>query len=133
MKENNTYLKIGSVALLIALLLSIFYRPFIYRNNIYDYYFSDVIGSLFSVFTFCFLFWGFQKKKYSSKEKTIHILIATIIYAFIWEFMGFINVYGTFDTNDIYAGVLSGIITFLAKTIITRNLFSLKIVNYDKE
>ncbi len=59
-KENTTrkiYKKWGIILLITALLLSWFYRPFIYQNNINDFGFADVIGSLFSVITACFVFW----------------------------------------------------------------------------
>lgn len=116
MKEK--YLLIGIVSLVIAFVLSTIYRPFIYTNNSNDFGFADVIGSFFSVFTFCFITWGL--KEYSNKEKNRHILLATLVYAFLWEFVGYLGIYGTFDVKDIFAGIISGVIAYLVKLIIEK-------------
>jgi hypothetical protein len=99
--------------LIIGVLLTLIYRPIIYHNKINDFGFSDTIGSLISVFSFCFIIWSI--KGYSNKEKNWHIITTTFIYAFLWEFLGFFNFWGTFDIKDIIAGILSGILTFVIK------------------
>jgi hypothetical protein len=41
-----------------------------------------------------------------------------LVYAFIWEIFGLLNIYGTFDFKDVIAGVISGIITYFLKELI---------------
>jgi len=116
MQRKKIYLSIGIIFSALGLILSVYYRPYIYNNNINDFGLADTIGSLVSVIAFCTIIWGL--KDYSDKEKNIQIILATFIYAVFWEFFGYLNIYGTFDKKDIIAGLISGIITFLIKTII---------------
>ncbi len=115
-KNREIYLTISIFAITIGLILTFFYRPFITERNINDFGLADTIGSLVSVIGFCFFIWGF--KDYSNIEKNKQILIATLIYAFIWELFGFLKIYGTFDFKDIIAGVISGIMTYFLKELI---------------
>ena len=115
-KNREIYLIISISIITIGLILTFFYRPFINERNINDFGLADTIGSLVSVIGFCFFTWGF--KDYSNIEKNKQILIATLIYAFIWELFGFLKIYGTFDFKDIIAGVISGIMTYFLKEFI---------------
>lgn len=117
-ENRNLYLTISISIAIIGLILTFFYRPYINANKINDFGLSDTIGSLVSVIGFCFFTWGL--KEYSSKEKDKQIIIATFIYAFLWEFFGYIKFYGTFDYKDIIAGIISGIITYLVKELIEK-------------
>jgi len=114
--NQNKYLTISVSVVIIGFLLTIFYRPIINERNINDFGFADTIGSLISVIGFCFFIWGF--KEYSNIEKNRQILLATLIYAFIWELFGFLKIYGTFDFKDIVAGVISGIMAYFIKELI---------------
>lgn len=98
------------------MLLSLFYRPYIYKNNIFDYGFADVIGSLVSVIGFCTFVWYYQE--YSDKAKNNHIILATIVYGILWEALGYFNLYGTFDKKDVVAVMISGIVTYFTKTYV---------------
>ncbi len=114
--KKDKYLLFGIISFFIAIILSSFYRPFVYSNNINDFGFADVIGSFFSVFTFCFVIWGI--KDYTKREKNIHILLVTLTYSILWEFFGYIGIYGTFDIKDVFAGIISGVIAYFFKNII---------------
>jgi len=118
LKIKNTYLTISIFILISGFILSTIYRPYIYRNNIFDFGFADVIGSLVSVIGFCTFVWS--QKDYTNKIKNKHIVLATFIYAILWELAGFFNIYGTFDVKDIIAGFLSGLITYLLKVIVEK-------------
>lgn len=115
-KNGTLYFIISVVSILTGFILTMFYRPYIYKHKINDFGLADTIGSVVSVIGFCFFIWSF--KAYSNKEKNKQIILATIIYAFIWEFFGYLNIYGTFDVKDVIAGVISGIMTFILKEFI---------------
>ncbi|UMB60751.1 hypothetical protein MHL31_00725 [Lutibacter sp. A80] len=115
-KNSSLYFAFSVLIISIGFILTMFYRPYVYKNKINDFGFADTIGSLVSVVGFCFFIWSF--KAYSNKEKNRQIILATIIYAFVWELFGYLNIYGTFDFKDIIAGVISGIITFILKELI---------------
>ena len=117
-KQQKIYLPISICVVLAGLILSTFYRPYVYANKISDFGLADTIGSLVSVVGFCFFAWTF--KNYTDNQKNKHIIVATIIYGFVWELFGFIGIYGTFDWKDIVGGIISGVITFLIKELIKR-------------
>lgn len=118
-KSQHYYFALAFVVLILSQLLTFFYRPYVYSNNINDFGFADTIGSLVSVIAICCLFWSF--KSYSNKQKNQHILLAVLIYGVVWEPMGLLGIYGTFDWKDIIATFISGGITFLLKEFIERN------------
>lgn len=117
-KKQKTYLTLSISIVIIALLLTYFYRPFIYNNNINDFGFADTIGSLASVLGACFFLWGV--KIYSKREMNKQILMATFVYTILWESLGFIGIHGTFDWKDIVAGLISGGLTYVLKEVIEK-------------
>ncbi len=116
--KQKLYLKIGIIIPVIGLLLTAFYRPYIYSHDINDLGFADVIGSLVSVIGFCCFVWGF--KSFSNKEMNAQIILATFIFSVLWEFFGYLGIYGVFDWKDVVAGILSGLFTFLIKQLVER-------------
>lgn len=119
MKKAQKIYRITAILFLsLGLLLTFAYRPFIYSNHIFDYGVADTIGSFISVIVFCTLVWSF--KFYSSKEKNLQIIVATFIYSIVWELMGYFKIWGTFDYKDIVAAILSGVLTFIIKTIVDK-------------
>ena len=58
------------------------------------------------------------EKNIQNRIRNIHITLATFIYGIFWEFLGYINLYGTFDKKDIVAVAISGIFTYFIKTYI---------------
>lgn len=117
--KQKLYFNIGIMTIIFGLILSIFYRPFVYNHKIIDFGFADTIGSFVSVIGFCCIIWAF--KDFSNKEKNLQIIFATFIYSVVWESFGYFGIYGTFDWKDIIAGIISGVLTFIVKTIIDNN------------
>lgn len=117
-KLRKTYLFISIAVFVLGQLLTHFYRPFIYKNQVNDLGFADTIGSLVAVISACFFIWSL--KSFTPKEKNKHILIVTFIYSVLWESMGIIGLHGTFDYKDIIAGCISGVITYYLKECIDR-------------
>ncbi len=115
-KKEKLYLILSVLIISIGFILTMFYRPYVYKNKINDFGLADTIGSLVSVIGFCFFIWSF--KAYSNKEKNRQIILVTIIYAFVWEFLGYLNIYGTFDIKDVIAAIISGLLTFFLKEFI---------------
>ncbi len=117
-KRQKIYLLISASTILTGFLLTGFYRPYIYSNQINDYGFADTIGSLASVIGFCFFVWSFTKT--GNRQKNKQIIIATIIYGFIWEGLGLVGLYGTFDIKDMFAVLVSGALTYCIKEFVDR-------------
>lgn len=113
---NKKYSIISSITLLSGFLLTYIYRPYIYSNHINDLGFADTIGSLISVLGYCSLIWSF--KMYSKKQKNLQIILTTVVYGIIWEFLGYLELYGTFDWKDVIATFFSGALTFFIKELI---------------
>ena len=117
-KKNKTYLFISVGIVATGIILTQTYRPYIYSNDLYDFKFADTIGSLIAVIGFCFLLWGF--KDYSNSTMNKQILGAVLVYSVIWEPLGLLGIWGTFDWYDMIAAGISGILAFVGKEIIER-------------
>lgn len=130
-KKQKIYLTTAAIFTITGQLLTVFYRPYIYQNKLNDFGFADTIGSLVSVISVCCLFWSL--KKYSNKEMNKQILIGTLIYTVIWEPMGLFGIHGTFDWKDIVAVVISGIIAYLTKELVERNIKIVSTIKTPKE
>ncbi|MCT4614604.1 MAG: hypothetical protein N4A49_07000 [Marinifilaceae bacterium] len=116
-RHNLVYFLLSFFGFITAQILTHFYRPYIYNNGINDYGFADTIGSLASVFVFCFFVWGI--KEHSDCDKNIHIISSVIVYS-LWEILGLLGIHGVFDWKDIVAVFISGFITFLIKQLIQK-------------
>ena len=122
-RERILYLIISAITVTSAWLLTRYYRPYAYSNNVQDFGFADVIGSLASVIGFCFLVWGINE--YSDRQKNTHIIMMTITYGIVWEIFGLFGIHGTFDWKDIIAATFSGIFTYYIKEVIKKRKSSI--------
>jgi hypothetical protein len=101
------------VAILIAISLTLLsgilswtYRPYIYKNDIYDFHFADTITSWLSIPAASLLFWGIQRKE---EHGFPFFIISSLIGFSVFEiFLG-----STFDRYDLIALYLSALITYL--------------------
>jgi hypothetical protein len=82
------------------------YRPYIYKNDIYDFHFADTFTSWLSVPAASLLFWGIQRKE----EYDFPYFIASSLIGFS-AFEIFLGI--TFDRYDLIALYLSALITYL--------------------
>tara|TARA_R110000744_G_scaffold320439_1_gene426582 strand:- start:12 stop:404 length:393 start_codon:yes stop_codon:yes gene_type:complete len=97
--------------LLFGILLNIFYRPYIYQNNLYDFGLSDMgINISFVPFTYFFLLL-IRNKFYFGVYKDI--FFHSIILIFIEILSAFINGIGVFDFKDIFGIILGMIVTVI--------------------
>ena len=118
-KKQKVYLSIAIVVAVVGLVLSFTYRPYIYQNHINDFGFADTIGSLVAVIAYCCYLWS--TKEYSISIKKKHVFYVTITYAFLWEFLGFAGIYGTFDWKDVIASIISGVLSYFLMMKIETN------------
>lgn len=102
MRRKPIYILIGLALALIATLLTNFYRPYIFQNNLYDFHFADTIGSLFCVPAQTFFIRGFSHK-YSFYNILLPLFIGDIIYEF----------FTVFDYYDIIAIFIGVFITYM--------------------
>lgn len=121
---KSKYKIIFIVSLLLSFILSFLPKLFEISQQYIEYFYLGSIGSFFSVVVFCSFIWSF--KDFNSKEKNHQIIVITIIYACVWEFIGWVGIYGTFDIKDMIAGVIGGIITFFIKDIVENRFMKKK-------
>lgn len=101
---------IWGISLAIAgVILSISYRPYIYNNQFFDYHIADTIGNIFAVPAALFFLNGINRKA----TKISHTLPLVVCAFIIYEFLGLLKIHGTFDIFDIFATMISGVITYL--------------------
>jgi len=88
-----------------------FYRPYIYKNNIFDFYIADTFPSLLSVPSIFFFALTINPQ---SNNKKIYIYILTII-SFIYEINSL-----TYDLFDIIAIIVGMLITIYVRHLLNR-------------
>ncbi len=105
--NRRVFIYIGILFGIIALILLLFYRPYIYQNNINDFYFADTLGSLFCVPTTVFLSYGIHKK-----FNFLKLLIVNVLFWIIYEVPTSIT-QGVIDRNDYVAIIIGGLFSLL--------------------
>jgi hypothetical protein len=109
-KKQKVAILISILLLLLCVVLSHTYRPYIYRNHIHDFHLADTIGSWLCIPCASCFFWGITKHKSFPKI----ILIALIAFV-ISEFIGL-----TFDYFDLLALGLSSLVTYISYLVVKR-------------
>jgi hypothetical protein len=104
-KKHIIAIILGFIIMLTGVFLSNTYRPYIYRNHLFDFHIADTISSWILVPSTTLIAWGIIKGRDSIKK----ILICCVVVLFISEFI-FSN---TFDIFDLIATVISGSVTYI--------------------
>ena len=105
-----------------SLCLNWFYRPYIYANHIFDFYFADTFPSLYSVptaYTFLSLFKTSSDRPSSQYFRVFALTLGFLIYELLELFVG------GFDLLDIVATLLGTLITIAV--VANRHHSSMKI------
>ncbi|MCP4977566.1 MAG: hypothetical protein GY931_15545 [Maribacter sp.] len=109
LKKNSNYtplkkvtLYIGLTAFFITEMVRSFYRPYVQKNDVFDYYFSDTIGNSFGTITAIFMVLTLSGKGSKNDWKIIVILILGLI---CYEFL---NLASRFDYRDVIATIIFG-------------------------
>lgn len=97
------YIVFGLILTCVSLLLTWHYRPYIYENNIDDFYIADTLGSIFAMPAAVFFLFGLSRKKILTNGIVIKIYAGFILY----ELLSLTGFHGTFDIKDIAALTLS--------------------------
>lgn len=98
---------IGFAVGLIGLLLAIFYRPFVYKNNIADFHFADTLGSLFCVPASVLFYYGFKKK-----SRFLKTFFSSVITFTLYEVPSSIK--SGIDFYDYFAIIIGALFTYIA-------------------
>lgn len=96
---------------LLGLLLSSYYRPYIYYNKINDFGLADIGNNILFVPGVYFLLLFIRKKPSWGIIKDIYYILTSLVLAEILSF--FIKGIGTFDFKDIIALSIGAGITYL--------------------
>ena len=106
----------------IGLLLSSFYRPYIYQNNIQDFGIADIGNNIVFVPGVYFLWSLILRKPTLGIYKDIILLTSFLI---VFEILSFyVNGIGTFDLKDILGLFIGAGITCLIVRLRTKNVIS---------
>lgn len=101
--QKNWYYIIGAAFFFIlGAVLSNTYRPYIYKNHIYDFHLADVIGNLVAVPSLVLLLLGLNR----------YTLPKAVLYSvFVWTIYEILPI-GVFDYYDLLATLISALITY---------------------
>ena len=72
--------QIGIILFALHTVLLIWYRPYIYKNDIWDFHFADTIGSLFCMPVSTYIIFGYKKVRWSFYTIIGGVYIANIFY-----------------------------------------------------
>jgi len=110
--------------LFLTFVIGNYYRPFIYKNNIYDYGLADVGYNSIAVVNMSLLSWlGFYK---FTNSKFFDILINTAVYLSLELLSFFITLFWVFDAKDCYALLFGCFLSFLLFYLLDKKLFMLE-------
>lgn len=108
-------LSIGLIAFFVTEMTRSFWRPYVYKNEIFDYYFSDTIGNSFGTITAIFMLLTMVGKGNKQYWKLIALVIIGLI---IYDYMGYPS---KFDFNDVIATIIFAIISLFSYLIMLKN------------
>lgn len=97
---------VGSILGFIGLLLAIFYRPFVYKNNINDFHFADTLGSLFCVPASVLFYYGIKRN--ASFLKTFLLSVVTFT---LYEIPS--SIMSGIDFYDYFAIIIGALFTYI--------------------
>ena len=100
---------------LLGLLLTYFYRPYIYANHINDRHLADTIGNIVAVPAAAFLFYAAQKTVRYTK---LTVLLLDFLVWCLYEALFSI----TFDWRDILASFIMCFVTYLILRVVDKFL-----------
>ncbi|NNF34105.1 MAG: hypothetical protein HKN68_08355 [Saprospiraceae bacterium] len=99
-------LGLGLMAWFITEMVRSFIRPYVYQNDIFDFYVSDTIGNSTGTMTAIFMILTLVGKGH---EKDFWLILMVVIGLIGYEFMSLAS---GFDIYDIYATLIFGLISF---------------------
>ena len=124
LKMKKKYLLLSIISIILFLYFRILYRPFIYKNNFFDFYVADTAPNFFPVLVFVFF-----KKYQDTSINTYIVSSAAFIGLTIYEFFIQHHIYtSTFDWKDIFASLLASILAIIICFII-----EIKNINIESE
>lgn len=109
----------------LTLYIGNYYRPYIYKNNIYDYGLADVGYNPIAVVNMSLISWlGFYN---FTQSKIYDILINTAVYLSL-EILSFLTpISGVFDIKDCYALIFGCFLSFSLFYLLDKKSFLIEI------
>jgi uncharacterized membrane protein YoaK (UPF0700 family) len=112
--RRRLFFLLGAIlCFLIGVLLTYFYRPYIYANHINDWHLADTIGNIVAVPAVAFLFYAAQKTVRYTK-----LTVLTLDFLVWCLYEAFFSL--TFDWRDILASLIMCFVTYLILRVVSR-------------
>ena len=121
-KENKytqfkkTTLLIGIVSFFLTEIARSFYRPYIYKNEIFDYYFADTVGNSLGTVTAIFMILTLSGKSTKNDWKIMTMIIIGLVGYELFNF----TTNHPFDLRDIIATLIFGGISIVVYFILLK-------------
>jgi len=111
---------IGLIAFFLTEMARSFYRPYIYQNELFDYYIADTIGNSLGTVTAIFMILTLAGK---GSKKDYHFIGILVLGLLAYEGM---NLLGTtpFDWRDAVATIIFGILSWIVYAYLLRKTYS---------
>lgn len=129
-RHRMTHLIIGCLFIIIMLLFRAYYRPWIYANDLFDFYLADTYTNLFGECVVFFIIASLLSpdKMYNPIKLLLHSSCGLIIY----ELLGLIIEGGLCDYKDIIATCIGGLLSYIINRIIIRYIKVMQLSIGDK-
>ncbi len=112
--RRRLFFLLGAIlCFLIGVLLTYFYRPYIYANHINDWHLADTIGNIVAVPAVAFLFYAAQKTVRYTK-----LTVLTLDFLVWCLYEAFFSL--TFDWRDILASLIMCFVTYLILRVVLK-------------
>ena len=112
--RRRLFFLLGAIlCFLIGVLLTYFYRPYIYANHINDWHLADTIGNIVAVSAVAFLFYAAQKTVRYTK-----LTVLTLDFLVWCLYEAFFSL--TFDWRDILASLIMCFVTYLILRVVLK-------------
>lgn len=107
-------LYVGLTAFFITEMTRSFWRPYVYKHDVFDCYFSDTVGNSFGTITAIYMLLTLAGKEKKQDWKLACFIIIGLIF---YELLGYPS---KFDLNDVIATIIFGIISLISYLILLR-------------
>ena len=112
--RRRLFFLLGAIlCFLIGVLLTYFYRPYIYANHINDWHLADTIGNIVAVPAVAFLFYAAQKTVRYTK-----LTVLTLDFLVWCLYEAFFSL--TFDWRDLLASLIMCFVTYLILRVVLK-------------
>lgn len=127
-EKRITYFLIFVVTFVITEMGRKIYRPYIYSNDLFDYWLADTIGNLTGTIAIIFFELAFIYPNYGSGRKLIILITFGLM---VYELLQYLSPRSILDWRDLIATLIAGLITWGIYELLSKKIKEKEIKSRD--